>query len=133
MSTQSPRSGISRRNFVTGALGTGAAVGVGAALPGRLAALLREALARDVIARVADEDLEECMSYYPRGLVLPEAKKPKRVSTKPVPYSARDSYQVGQVVEHKTFGRGEVTRSAGKQVTIRFEEQGTKVLAQKLS
>ncbi|HBP22695.1 MAG TPA: hypothetical protein DEA08_33560 [Planctomycetes bacterium] len=80
-----------------------------------------------------DEDLEECMSYYPRGLVLPEAKKPKRVSTKPVPYSARDSYQVGQVVEHKTFGRGEVTRSAGKQVTIRFEEQGTKVLAQKLS
>ncbi len=34
MSTQSPRSGISRRNFVTGALGTGAAVGVGAALTG---------------------------------------------------------------------------------------------------
>ncbi|GAB3240105.1 Dyp-type peroxidase [Mycolicibacterium hippocampi] len=34
MTKHSPRSGISRRNFVSGALGTGAAVGVGAAIAG---------------------------------------------------------------------------------------------------
>lgn len=44
------------------------------------------------------------------------------------PAPPAETYEVGDAVEHKTFGRGVVTDVAGDKVTIKFTQAGTKTL-----
>jgi DNA helicase-2/ATP-dependent DNA helicase PcrA len=44
------------------------------------------------------------------------------------PQQPTETFEAGDAVEHKTFGRGVVTEVSGDKVTIRFTQAGTKTL-----
>jgi hypothetical protein len=87
------------------------------------------AWAKELGLRIVGEDGEEFLleDYLP-----PEAPPPKKSkSKKPVPYSPRAVFEVGDRIEHKTFGAGKVVAVAGKSIEVKFGSE-TKKLAQGL-
>lgn len=57
------------------------------------------------------------------GLAVPEGIELR-------PYRATETFTVGEWVQHKSFGRGQVVSSAGSQLEILFEDGETRKLAQ---
>ncbi len=67
----------------------------------------------------------------------PEAEEPAAAAPEPtevIPYTPQGVYEVGQLLHHKAFGTGEVTRILdSRRLQARFDGQGEKTLVQGLA
>lgn len=57
-----------------------------------------------------------------------EALMAKNINVVPAPYSMRASYSEGDIIEHKTFGKGVVLETSFERIEVLFQD-GVKTLA----